>query len=1037
MKKMIGLLMVVSLVISGIGVSGISEVQTMTVSAADTTASVDTLQSGFVHPGIMHTQESLDAVKANLVKQDPVTVNSYNSLLADGFSHADWNPRPLETVERGSGTLSNVAQMYIDIERAYQTALCWKLGAGEQYGEAAVRILNSWSHTMKTLGGNSDRFLASGIYGYQLANAAELVRDREDFDKEAMDTLLLNAFYPLTKDFLVNHNGTDNGKRITNYWANWDLANIAGMMAIGIFTDRRDIYEDAVSYYRNGEGNGMLYNAMPYVYPDDNLVQWQEAGRDQGHTTLGIGLCGAINEMAWSQGDDLYGLSDNRFLKATEYVAKYNNNEEVPFSTYSRFNSANGHEDTQTVVSGESRGMHRPVYTAIYNHYVNRMGLEMPELKKVLYPDDGDPYYELGQRNGDESGWQSLTFHNVGTRVSEERRTDGALADGVYRFINRSSNKALVDRDGEVHQAETGSTEEEWWQLTNTGDGEYIITNKKTGRVLQLDGDSYESNAAAYQQYNTRLTLAEKENSKINQRFAMFKNYMKNFYRIGISVSGFVAEVQNASADDNATIGQLRYEQNACQEWKIEKRRSETAYTGKTNENDAHKLVAEFNFDDETDGFLSGNAQAKRQGEVTLSTDSHQGKALKLSNGAYLEVKNKQDGALLAGCREFTISYWSKVDNSDTNWFVYLAANDNTQEFLQEKYIGVLESGGLVSAERYQNSGARPESAGGAVATGQWKQVTVVYGSKTTTVYVNGNQVGSIASYYDVADVLGKDGVFYIGKANWGEQGKFCDALIDQVRIYNYGLSEEEVSWDYEGHSVADLQPEVIEETPEVTPTPQPDKQEKTDTTVTENQSSENTTTSENSSIASSAVKVKSGFAPLKFNGTSKKKAIRLSWSKVKGADKYVIYGGRIGKKQRKIATVKGTKKSYTFTGCKKATMYQFRIEARNGSKKKAVSKTINVMAAGGKWKNPDRVTVKKKTVTIKAGAKYTLTPKVKSKGNVKYTGRKFYYECQNKKIVKINKKGKVTALKKGSTNIYIYTQNGKYQKVRFVVRRK
>ena len=89
MKKMIGLLMVVSLVISGIGVSGISEVQTMTVSAADTTASVDTLQSGFVHPGIMHTQESLDAVKANLVKQDPVTVNSYNSLLADGFSHAD------------------------------------------------------------------------------------------------------------------------------------------------------------------------------------------------------------------------------------------------------------------------------------------------------------------------------------------------------------------------------------------------------------------------------------------------------------------------------------------------------------------------------------------------------------------------------------------------------------------------------------------------------------------------------------------------------------------------------------------------------------------------------------------------------------------------------------------------------------------------------------------------------------------------------------------------------------------------------------
>lgn len=29
--------------------------------------------------------------------------------------------------------------------------------------------------------------------------------------------------------------------------------------------------------------------------------------------------------MAWSQGDDLYGMSDNRFLKAAEYVARYNN----------------------------------------------------------------------------------------------------------------------------------------------------------------------------------------------------------------------------------------------------------------------------------------------------------------------------------------------------------------------------------------------------------------------------------------------------------------------------------------------------------------------------------------------------------------------------------------------------------------------------------------------------------------------------------------------------------------------------------------
>ena len=88
-----------------------------------------------------------------------------------------------------------------------------------------------------------------------------------------------------------------------------------------------DAYGEAAEYYLNGKGMGSLYNAMPFIY-DNGLVQWQEAGRDQGHTTLGISLCGAINEMAWSQEFDFYGLSDNRFLKAAEYVARYNNTEQ-------------------------------------------------------------------------------------------------------------------------------------------------------------------------------------------------------------------------------------------------------------------------------------------------------------------------------------------------------------------------------------------------------------------------------------------------------------------------------------------------------------------------------------------------------------------------------------------------------------------------------------------------------------------------------------------------------------------------------------
>src|SRR5699024_7062997 len=124
---------------------------------------------------------------------------------------------------------------------------------------------------------------------------------------------------PLNDDFLTNHNDSV----ITNYWANWDLCTMASVLAIGVFTDREDLVDRAVTYFQDGEGNGSILHAIPFVYDDENLAQWQESGRDQGHSIMGIGLMAAFCEMAWSQGIDCWGHDDNRFLKAAEYVAKY------------------------------------------------------------------------------------------------------------------------------------------------------------------------------------------------------------------------------------------------------------------------------------------------------------------------------------------------------------------------------------------------------------------------------------------------------------------------------------------------------------------------------------------------------------------------------------------------------------------------------------------------------------------------------------------------------------------------------------------
>ncbi len=92
--------------------------------------------------------------------------------------------------------------MYIDIARAYQLALRWKVSQDTRYADLAVVFLNEWSSTLTTLTGNADRFLAAGIYGYQFANAAEIMRTYEGWaaaDFARFQNMMLTVFYPLNQ----------------------------------------------------------------------------------------------------------------------------------------------------------------------------------------------------------------------------------------------------------------------------------------------------------------------------------------------------------------------------------------------------------------------------------------------------------------------------------------------------------------------------------------------------------------------------------------------------------------------------------------------------------------------------------------------------------------------------------------------------------------------------------------------------------------------------------------------------------------------
>lgn len=341
----------------------------------------------FVHPGALHSQEDIDRAKTNVASQTSPWIDGWNALMSNNHFTAPYNgtfqgitvtPNATEKLIRGGNTIwesepDNYNNAGNQAHAAYHYALAWKITGDEGYANAAINILNTWASTCKSLNGDPNVSLASGLYGYQFANAGELMRDYQGWNREdfaAYQKWMVDVFYSMNLDYLTRHHGAD----VMNYWANWDLCNLAAILSIGILADRRDIYNVAVEYLLEGEGNGCLKNTIVHVFDGENegLAQIQESGRDQGHATLVIGLLGIIAQITWNQGDDFFGYNDNVILKAAEYSAKYNiAGLDVPFVEY--YNRVHG---WHTEISADARGTQRPMWEVLYGHYAKVKNLE-------------------------------------------------------------------------------------------------------------------------------------------------------------------------------------------------------------------------------------------------------------------------------------------------------------------------------------------------------------------------------------------------------------------------------------------------------------------------------------------------------------------------------------------------------------------------------------------------------------------------------------------------------------------------------------
>ena len=165
------------------------------------------------------------------------------------------------------------------------------------------------------------------------------------------------------------------------------------------------------------------------------------------------------------------------------------------------------------------------------------------------------------------------------------------------------------------------------------------------------------------------------------------------------------------------------------------------------------------------------------------------------------------------------------------------------------------------------------------------------------------------------------------------------------------------------------------------------------------------------------------------------KKNITITWNRIPGTAYYTIFASRCGTKIKKVATVKGSKNTFTYKKLKPGRYYKFYVIANGGGKALAVSRAIHIATTGGRIGNVTKLNVKPKKLRLKVGKTKKIKVKAARQTGIVRNHRKNLFESSNTSVAIVNKKGKVKAIGKGSCDIYCFAQNGIYKIVKVVVK--
>lgn len=305
----------------------------------------------FIHPGIDQNSGDLEYMKKQVLAGKQPWKDAFEHLKTS--TNLEFEIKPFTHVVRGPYGKPNIGgdDLRNGSEMAYNCALMWYITNDKAYADKAKEIINAWSPVLWDFDYNDAKLLA-GWTGHTLCNAAEILKytdsgwPQKDIDR--FSEMLFTVYYPLMRFYYPQANG------------NWDGAIIHSILSIAIFTDNREMFNNAIDHFLHSPVNGSLFK---YIYPSG---QCQESMRDQGHVQLGLGEFAGAAKVAFSQNVDLFSIANNRLALGYEYTAQF-----LLGKTPHCYGK----------ISDRAKNL-RDDYEYVYRHYT-AIGVDMPYTKQV------------------------------------------------------------------------------------------------------------------------------------------------------------------------------------------------------------------------------------------------------------------------------------------------------------------------------------------------------------------------------------------------------------------------------------------------------------------------------------------------------------------------------------------------------------------------------------------------------------------------------------------------------------------------------